>query len=106
MKEVKHITILIIVIIYIFSSDVIFDQELKITFRKPSGPLKKSTPPKNLEIASPPPPAFFKNFSSPPLTADREGVRGEDSVSNKSILNRKPIYLSEFSYSNMGSLSS
>ena len=42
--EVKHIMIMIIAIIYIFLSYVIFDQQLKITFRKSSGPLKKYTP--------------------------------------------------------------
>ena len=44
-KEVKHIMIMIIAIIYIFLSYVIFDQQLKITFRKSSDPLKKSTLP-------------------------------------------------------------
>ena len=45
-KELKHIMIMIIAIIYIFVSYVIFDQQLKITFRKFSPPpLKKSTPP-------------------------------------------------------------
>ena len=33
-KEVKHIMIMIIVLIYFFLSYVIFDQQLKITFRK------------------------------------------------------------------------
>ena len=43
---------MIIAIIYIFLSYVIFDQQLKITFRKSSGPpLKKSTPPKNSKSA-------------------------------------------------------
>ena len=37
-KEVKHIMVMIIAIIYIhFVSDVIFDQQLKITLRKSSG---------------------------------------------------------------------
>ena len=35
--------IMIIAIIYIFLSYVIFDQQLKITFRKSSAPLKKFT---------------------------------------------------------------
>ena len=35
-KEVKHIMISIIAIIYIFSSYVVFHQQLKITFRKSS----------------------------------------------------------------------
>ena len=33
-QEVKYIMIMIIAIIYIFLSHVIFDQQLKITFRK------------------------------------------------------------------------
>ena len=37
-KEVKHIMIMIITIIYFFISDVIFAQQLKITFRISSGP--------------------------------------------------------------------
>ena len=37
-KEVKHIMIMIIAIVYIFVSYVIFDQQLKITFRKSSAP--------------------------------------------------------------------
>ena len=37
-KEVKHIMIMIIVLIYFFLSYVIFDQQLKITFRKSSAP--------------------------------------------------------------------
>ena len=37
-KEVKRIMISIIAIIYIFSSYVVFHQQLKITFRKSSGP--------------------------------------------------------------------
>ena len=35
-KEVKHIMVMIIAIIYIFLSYEIFDQQLKITFRKSS----------------------------------------------------------------------
>ena len=44
-KEGKHIMIMIIAIIDIFLSYVIFDQQLKITFRISSAPppLKKST---------------------------------------------------------------
>ena len=46
--------IMIIAIIYIFLSYVIFDQQLKITFRKSSAPSgKNSLPPKNLKSASP-----------------------------------------------------
>ena len=36
-KEVKHIMIMIIAIIYIFFYYAIFDEQLKITFRKTSG---------------------------------------------------------------------
>ena len=35
-KEVKHIMIMIIALIYIFLSSVIFDEQLKISFRKSS----------------------------------------------------------------------
>ena len=58
-KEVKHIMIMIIAIIYIFLSYVIFDQQLKITFRKSSGPPEKihfplfTLRPKNSKSASP-----------------------------------------------------
>ena len=44
-KEVKHIMIMIIAVIYIFQSYAIFDQQLKATSRISSGPRKKSTPP-------------------------------------------------------------
>ena len=47
-KEVKHIMIMIIVLIYFFLSYVIFDQQLKITFRKSSAP-----PPPPEKIHSP-----------------------------------------------------
>ena len=46
--------IMIIVIIYIFLSDMIFDQQLKITLGKSSAPPEKTHSPKNSEIASPP----------------------------------------------------
>ena len=42
---------MIIAIIYIFLSYVIYDQQLKETFRKSSGPPEKPTPP----FYSPPP---------------------------------------------------
>ena len=73
-KEVKHI--MITTIVYIFVSYVIFDQQLKITFRKSSGPhpLKKSTLPflltlpcKNSKSASPPFIANIENLSDPSL---------------------------------------
>ena len=46
-KEVKEIMVMIIDYDYDFLSDVIFEQQLKITFKKSSAPtpLKKSTPP-------------------------------------------------------------
>ena len=71
-KEVKHIMIMIIAIVYIFVSYVIFDQQLKITFRKFSPALKKSTPhpyslsPKNLKSASPPFLPIFQPLPPPP----------------------------------------
>ena len=45
-KVVKHIMVMIIAIIYIFLSYEIFDQQLKITFRKFSGllPTQKESP--------------------------------------------------------------
>ena len=63
-KEVKRVMI----IDYDFLSYVIFDQQLKITFRKSSTPppLKKSTPP----FYSPPPPRLpskkIKKYKPPP----------------------------------------
>ena len=56
-KEVKHIMIMIIVLIYFFLSYVIFDQQLKITFRKSSAP--------------PPHPPSWKN---PPLKIQKVQV--------------------------------
>ena len=63
------IMIMIIAIMYIFLSYVVFDQKLRITFRKSSGPPEKiysAPPPKNSKSASPP---FlpFENFSAPPI---------------------------------------
>ena len=54
-KEVKHIMIMIIVLIYFFLSYVIFDQQLKITFRKSPAPppsWKNPFPSKNSKSAS------------------------------------------------------
>ena len=52
-------------------SSVIFDQQLKITFRKSSGPPEKTTP---LFLLTPPP----KNSKStcPPLFANIENISG------------------------------
>ena len=60
-QEVKHIIIMIIAIIYIFLSYMIFDQQLKITFRKFSTPPEKITPPFLLT----PPPKNAKSTGSP-----------------------------------------
>ena len=80
-KEVKHIMIMIIAIIYIFLSYVIFDQQLKITFRKSSDPLSPekihspfySLPsPKNLKVASSP---LFDNIENFLGCPSRKGGR-------------------------------
>ena len=73
-KEVKHIIIMIIVIIHIFLSYVMFDQQLQITFKKSSGPTEKIHLPLvthsslkiNSKNASPSLFANIKNFSHPP----------------------------------------
>ena len=71
-KEVKHIMIMIIAIIYIFLSYVIFDQQLKITFRKSSGPPEKIHSPLKIQIVQVLPLfANIENFSGPP--AERGG---------------------------------
>ena len=67
-KEVKHIMIMIIAMIYIFLSYLIFDQQWKITFRKSSGPPWKSPlPPKNSKSASHPLFDNIENVSAPSL---------------------------------------
>ena len=108
-KEVKHIMILIIAIIYIFFiwcdiSYIVVNYFQKIL--RPPG--KIHTPRfthfrlkiKKLQVPSP----FRQNwkFLAPTPLCRRKGG-GEEGVS-KSIISRKPIYLSEFSYSNMGSV--
>ena len=74
-KEVKQIMIMIIAILYIILSYVIFDQQLKITFRKfsaPPPPEKTQYPffihssPKNSKSASPPLFANTESFLSLP----------------------------------------
>ena len=78
-KEVKHIMIMIIAIIYIFLSYMIFDQQLKITFRKSwAPPWKNPLPPfysppfpKNSKVQVPPFLTTLKNFQPPP--AERVG---------------------------------
>ena len=80
-KEVKHIIIMIIVIIHIFLSYVMFDQQLQITFKKSSGPTEKIHLPLvthsslkiNSKNASPSLFANIKNFSHPPPLAERWG---------------------------------
>ena len=70
-KEVKHIVIM--TIDYDFLSYVTFDQQLKITFKKSSGPPEKIHSPlfthyplKNSKSASLPLFANTENFSAPP----------------------------------------
>ena len=68
-KEGTHMMIMIIAVIYIFLYYVIFDEQLKITFRKSSNPSEKIhsplfthfSPPKNSKIASLPPFANTEN---------------------------------------------
>ena len=65
---------MIIAIIYIFLSYVIFDQQLKITFRKSSAPpWKNQLPPKNSRSASPSFLPTLKIFEPPPPPC-RKGV--------------------------------
>ena len=81
-KEVKHMIMIVAVIYIFFVFYVIFDHQLKITFRKSSAlsPSEKihsllftQSSPKNLEIASPP---FFakieKILAPPPLQKEWE----------------------------------
>ena len=78
-KEVKHIMIMIIAVIYIFLCYVIFDEQLKINSKDPQTPLKKFTPscllthPLKLQKLQVPPPflSTLKIFQNPP--ADRGG---------------------------------
>ena len=59
--------IMIIAIIYIFLTYVMFDQQLKITFRKSPDPLKKNPhSPENSKFASPHRFANTENFLAPP----------------------------------------
>ena len=75
---------MIMIIDYNFLSYVIFDQQLKITFRKSSGPPEKThsplfthSHPKNSKSESLPLFANIENFSDPP--AERGG---EDTVAS------------------------
>ena len=69
-KEVKHIMVMIIAIIYIFVSFEIFDQQFKITFRKssvlptPPSPPKKKNPPSPFLLT---PPLKIQNVQVPPF---------------------------------------
>ena len=76
--------IMIIATIYVFLSYVIFDQQLKITFRKSSAPprLKKSTPPKNSKSASSPLFANIENFSAHP-PSERWGGGEDTDITDK-----------------------
>ena len=75
-KEVKHMVIMIIAVIYIFLSSVIFDQQLKITFRKSLAPspwknhsplfTHSLPPPKKIKKCKSPLFANIENFSGPP----------------------------------------
>ena len=64
------IMIMIIAIMYIFLSYVVFDQKLRITFRKSSGPPEKiySAPPLKIQKVQVPPFCHLKTFQ-PPLFA-------------------------------------
>ena len=74
-KKLKHIMIMNIPLIYIFSSYVIFDQQLKITLiSKPFSWKTLSLPPPE-KIHSPlftDPPPKYSNTASPPLLANIE----------------------------------
>ena len=63
-------------------SSVIFDQQLKITFRKSSGPPEKTTP---LFLLTPPP----KNSRStcPPLFANIENISGPPAERREDTVN-------------------
>ena len=89
-KEVKHIMTTAIAIIYIFLSDVISHQQMKITFRKSLGPpLTKFTPSpapiftkSHLKIQKLQVPHFFQNCKS-----FRNPCRnGEDARVHRSVL--------------------
>ena len=80
-KEVKHIMIMIIAVIYIFLCYVIFDEQLKINFKRSSDTPKKihsllftHSPPKTSKIASPPP--IFVNIENFLESPCRQGWRG------------------------------
>ena len=111
-KELKHIMILIIAIIYIFHLMwylITFENYFRKILRHPWKNLRPpfhSLSPKNSEIASPSPfLTKLKIFQPPVPPAERKGVGGGRRVIvSKSIINRKSIYLSEFSYSYMGSI--
>ena len=98
-KAVKYIMIMIIAIIYIFSSYVIFDQQLKITSRKFSAlpekihyPSPLLTPP-HLKIQKLQVPLFWKHwkiFSSPPPPSAPPPVeRGREDTVKRNITRKK-----------------
>ena len=101
-KKLKHITIMIIPLIYIFSSSVIFDQQLKITLiskpfswktlslppppEKTHSPLFTHYPPKNSKSAGTPFLLTLKIFQPPPPPTERGG---EDTMSHMKV----PMFL-------------
>ena len=99
-KEVKHIMISIITIIYIFSSYVVFHQQLKITFRKFSGPHWQnplpnfySISPKNLKSAGLPILATSKIFQN----LLQKGKKGRENTRfHRSVLHKTKIDLFYF----------
>ena len=83
-KEVKHMIMIVAVIYIFFVFYVIFDHQLKITFRKSSAlsPSEKihsllftQSSPKNLEIASPPFFAKIEKILAPPPPPCRKSGR-------------------------------
>ena len=77
-KEVQHVMIMIIAIIYIFWSHMIFDQQLKINFRKLLPPFFLTPPPLKIRKLLVPPPFFFakiEKFLDPPPCRKGRGGR-------------------------------
>ena len=99
-KEVKHIMISIIAIIYIFSSYVVFHQQLKITFRKSSGPHWQNPLPHFYSIS----PKNSKSAGFPILTTStifqdllQKGKKGRQNTRfHRSVLHKTKIDLLHF----------
>ena len=84
------------IIDYDFLSYVTFDQQLKITFRKSSGPPEKvHSPLKNSKSASPPFLLTLKVFQGPP--AER-GAGGHCAMSALIFVGPNPRHLRKFSF--------